>query len=110
VTLRPALAAAATGVQVGSAMVATRFAVDQTGPASLALLRYVIGLCCLLPAVLLSTPGTRFERRDLPPIGLLGITQFGILIALLNYGLRAGACAIIRARDASVSITPTSTT
>jgi drug/metabolite transporter (DMT)-like permease len=88
VTLRPALAAAATGVQVGSAMVATRFVVHQTGPASLALLRYIIGFCCLLPAVLVSTPGLRFERRDLLPIGLLGITQFGILIALLNYGLR----------------------
>jgi drug/metabolite transporter (DMT)-like permease len=30
----------------------------------------------------------RFERRDLLPIGLLGITQFGILIALLNYALQ----------------------
>ena len=88
VRLLPALAAAATGVQVGSAMVATRFVVDQTGPASLALLRYIIGFGCLLPAVLLSTPRARFERRDLLPIGLLGITQFGILIALLNYGLR----------------------
>jgi len=29
----------------------------------------------------------RFERRDLVPIALLGITQFGILIALLNYAL-----------------------
>ena len=29
-----------------------------------------------------------FEWRDLPPIGLLGITQFGILIALLNYALQ----------------------
>src|SRR5207245_7661789 len=83
-----AAAAAATGVQVGSAMVATRFVVDQTGPASLALLRYIIGFGCLLPAVLLSAPRARFERRDLLPIGLLGITQFGILIALLNYGLR----------------------
>src|SRR5712691_2925452 len=83
-----AAAAAATGVQVGSAMVATRFVVDQTGPVSLALLRYIIGFCCLLPAVLLSAPRARFERRDLLPIGLLGITQFGILIALLNYGLR----------------------
>jgi drug/metabolite transporter (DMT)-like permease len=88
VTLRPALAAAATGVQVGSAMVATRFVVHQTGPASLALLRYVIGFCCLLPVVLLSASRPRFEGRDLLPIGLLGITQFGILIALLNYGLR----------------------
>ncbi len=38
--------------------------------------------------MLLSASGLRFERRDLLPIGLLGITQFGILIALLNYGLR----------------------
>ena len=86
--LLPAAAAAATGIQVGSAIVATRFVVDQTGPASLALLRYLIGVCCLLPPVLMSAPRARFDRRDLLAIGLLGITQFGILIALLNYGLR----------------------
>ncbi len=84
----PLWAAAATGVQVGSAMVATRFVVDQAGPASLALLRYVIGVCCLLPPVLLG-PRARFDRADLLPIGLLGIGQFGVLIALLNYGLRS---------------------
>jgi drug/metabolite transporter (DMT)-like permease len=88
VKLLPAAAAAATGVQVGSAIVATRFVIDQTGPASLALLRYLIGVCALLPPVLLSAPRTRFDRRDLLAIGLLGITQFGVLIALLNYGLR----------------------
>src|ERR1700730_5409260 len=81
-------AAAATGVQVGSAMVATRFVVDQTGPTSLALLRYAIGFCCLLPVMWLSGGAMRFARRDVLPIALLGITQFGILIALLNYGLR----------------------
>jgi drug/metabolite transporter (DMT)-like permease len=86
--LLAAAAAAAAGIQVGAAMVATRFVVDQTGPASLALLRYLVGFCCLLPAVLLAAPRTRFERPDLLPIGLLGITQFGILIVLLNYGLR----------------------
>lgn len=80
-------AAAATGIQVGSAMVATRFVVDQTGPASLALLRYAIGFLCLLPVVL-AAPRARFAGRDLLPIALLGITQFGILIALLNYGLQ----------------------
>jgi drug/metabolite transporter (DMT)-like permease len=69
-------------------MVATRFVVDQTGPTSLALLRYVIGFCCLLPVVWLSAGPVRFARRDVLPIALLGITQFGILIALLNYGLR----------------------
>jgi len=68
-------------------MVATRFVVDQTGPASLALFRYLIGVCCLLPFLLLSGR-PRFARRDLLPIALLGIIQFGVLIALLNYGLR----------------------
>ena len=67
-------------------MVATRVVVHDAGPASLALLRYAIGFCCLLPPVLLSTR-VRFARRDVLPIALLGITQFGILIALLNYGL-----------------------
>jgi drug/metabolite transporter (DMT)-like permease len=75
-------------VQVGSAIVATRFVVDQTAPASLALLRYAIGVCCLLPFALRSGLRTRVLRRDLPPIALLGIGQFGILIALLNYGLQ----------------------
>lgn len=84
--LAPA-AAAATGILVGSAMVATRFVIDQTAPASLALLRYLIGFCCLVPPVILSRQGG-LERRDLFPIGLLGIVQFGILIALLNYSLK----------------------
>lgn len=83
----PAAAAATTGILVGAAIVATRFVIDQTGPASLALLRYLIGFCCLLPLVLLS-PRPRFARRDLLPIGLLGIAQFGVLIALLNYALQ----------------------
>lgn len=84
----PAVAAAATGVQVGSAMVATRYVVDQSGPGSLAMLRYAIGFCCLVPFVL-AAPRPRFARRDLVPIALLGITQFGVLVALLNYGLRS---------------------
>src|SRR5258708_30718839 len=46
----PTAASAATGVQVGAAIVATRFVIGQTSPASLALLRYAIGFCCLLPA------------------------------------------------------------
>ena len=83
-----AIAAAVTSTQVGSAMVATRFVVDQTGPISLALLRYLIGFACLLPLALLARPRVRFERCDLPPLALLGVIQFGVLIALLNYGLR----------------------
>jgi drug/metabolite transporter (DMT)-like permease len=91
-------AAAATGVQVGAAMVATRFVVDQTDPASLAMLRYIVGFLCLVPALLAAGQPMRFERRDVAPIALLGIVQFGALIALLNFGLKfipAGRAALI---------------
>src|SRR5215207_9646977 len=91
------MAAAATGVQVGAAIVATRFVVDQVSPASLALLRYVIGFCCLLPPAL-AAGGFRFERNDVVPVALLGILQFGVVIALLNFGLQtvsAGRAALI---------------
>jgi drug/metabolite transporter (DMT)-like permease len=80
-------AAAAVGVQVGSAMVATRFVVQDIGPASLALLRYAIAVLCLLPLVVTGAR-IRFARRDLAGIVGLGIVQFGVLIALLNVGLR----------------------
>lgn len=95
--LLPVAAAAAAGILVGAAMVATRFVIGQTAPASLAFLRYLIGCCCLVPPLLLSG-GLHFERRDLVPIGLLGITQFGILIALLNFALQyipSGRAALI---------------
>ena len=82
----PAVAAAATGIQVGAAIVATRFVIGETAPASLALLRYSIGLLCLVPPLALA-PRVRIAPRDLVPIGLLGVVQFGLLIALLNYGL-----------------------
>lgn len=83
----PALVAATNGVLIGSAMVATRYVIGEATPASLAFWRYFIGLCCLLPFVLLGAR-VRFARRDLLPIGLLGVGQFGILIVLLNFGLQ----------------------
>jgi len=83
----PTAASAATGVQVGAAIVATRFVIGQTSPASLALLRYAIGFCCLLPPALFARRG-RLERRDLLPIALLGIVQFGVVVALLNFALQ----------------------
>jgi drug/metabolite transporter (DMT)-like permease len=83
-----AAAAAATGVLVGSGIVATRFVVDQAGPGSLAFLRYLIAVFCLAPFALAPARRTRFDRRDLLPIAVLGIMQFGVLIALLNYSLR----------------------
>lgn len=83
----PILAAATNGLLIGAAMVASRFALEQVGPTSLALLRYSVGALCLLPALLLIRR-MRFERRDLLPVALLGIVQFGILVALLNWGLQ----------------------
>lgn len=80
----PLLAAAAVGVQVGAAIVATRFVIGDTTPAALALLRYAFALACLAPFV----PRVRFAPGDLVPIALLGIGQFGVLIALMNYGLQ----------------------
>lgn len=79
-------AAAGTGFQVGASMVATRYVVDAAGPASLGFLRYGIGFLCLVPVLLLQ-PRMPIDRRDILPIGLLGIGQFGTLIVLLNFSL-----------------------
>jgi drug/metabolite transporter (DMT)-like permease len=85
-------AAAGTGVQVGAAIVASRFAVAEVPPLTLAMLRYAIGFACLLPFAWrplqrLAT-GDRPPARDLWAMAALGIGQFGVLIALLNVGLR----------------------
>ncbi len=87
-TTRLALAAAAvTGVQVGATIVATRAVADEIGPFSLAFLRYAIGVACLLPAVVVVGGLPRMSYRDLLPVALLGVVQFGGVIALLNHGL-----------------------
>lgn len=65
-----AAAAAATGIQVGAAMVATRFVIAETDPVTLALLRYIIGFACLVPPLLLA-PRPKIAGRDLLPIALL---------------------------------------
>lgn len=83
----PLWAAAGTGIQVGAAMVATRYVVDAAGPGSLGFLRYLIGLVCLVPALWLR-PWRTIAPRDLVPISLLGIGQFAALMVLLNYSLQ----------------------
>lgn len=84
---KPVAVAAAVGVQVGLAMIATRYVVGESGPATLAMFRYAIGALCLLPVLYIQKMPLRFARRDILPIAGFGIVQFGILIALLNYGL-----------------------
>jgi len=92
------VAAAATGVQVGAAIVASRFAVAEVPPLTLAMLRYAVGFACLLPFAWRETrrtlsagapaPVAGSRGRDLAAMAALGIGQFGILIALLNFGLQ----------------------
>jgi len=95
----PLLAAAATGVQVGAAIVASRFVVAEVPPLTLALLRYAIGLACLLPFVLQPFRAFALQGRaqgaiksvairDLAAMAALGAGQVAVLIALLNYGLQ----------------------
>lgn len=52
---------------------------------TLAMLRYAIGFCCLLPFAWAGL--ARMRGRDLGAMAALGIGQFGVLIALLNFGL-----------------------
>ena len=93
------LAAAATGVQVGAAIVASRMVVADVPPLTLAMLRYAIGFLCLLPFVFKPwgcvTIGkktwsavARLPLADVLAMAALGLGQFAILIALLNFGLQ----------------------
>jgi drug/metabolite transporter (DMT)-like permease len=83
------LAAAAVGVQVGAAIVASRWVVRDLGPSSLAFLRYLIGAASLLPILALARQPFALDapRREKLAVGALGVGQFGLLIALLNLGL-----------------------
>lgn len=77
-------------MQVGAAIVASRSVVDEVPPLTLAMLRYAIGLLCLLPFALPMLPALRgrLRGRDAAAMAALGIGQFGVLIALLNWGLQ----------------------
>ena len=87
-------------MQVGAAIVVSRFAVAQVPPLTLAMLRYAIGFLCLLPFALpaLRRLEHRPPARDLLAMAALGCGQFGILVALLNWGLLtvpAGPAALV---------------
>ena len=80
---RALLAAAATGLQVGTSLVASEAVVGEVGAGWLGFLRYAVALCFLLPFAFASS-SRPFAGRDILPVALLGIGQFGLLIALLN--------------------------
>ncbi len=81
------LAAAFVGLQVGAATVASRYALLETDPLSLAFWRYLIGALSLLPFVLWTRSLPRFALKDVLPVAVLGIVQFAVLVALLNVSL-----------------------
>jgi drug/metabolite transporter (DMT)-like permease len=91
------VAAATTGILVGAAMVSTRAVSHDASPATLAFLRYFIGMGVLaVPVWLGARP--RFARRDVLAISVLGIFQFAVLIVLLNHALAilpAATCALV---------------
>lgn len=92
-TERLALGAAAlAGIQVGAGIAGSRWLVGDIGPLSLTFLRYAVALATLLP-LLAAVGGTRaslarLTAGDAMRVALLGIAQFGVLIALLNVGLK----------------------
>lgn len=75
---------------MGAAIVASRFAVAEVPPLTLAMLRYAIGFACLAPFAWKALAGHRIAAtaKDLFAMAALGIGQFGVLIALLNFGLQ----------------------
>lgn len=83
------VAAAATGVQVGAALVATRAVVGELAPGTLALVRYAIGVALLWPAwwwwrQRLPSTSARMPVRDQLIVAALGLLQFALPIVLLN--------------------------
>src|SRR5262245_26509610 len=76
-TLRTSAAAIIATICFGTSVVATRFAVTQTQPVSLAFMRYTIGSACLLP-VLYRVARRLPPRGDLLAIALLGVMFFGV--------------------------------
>ena len=92
-TERLALGAAAlAGIQVGACIAGSRWLVHDIGPLSLTFLRYAVALATLVP-LLAMVGGTRaslarLTAGDAIRVALLGIVQFGVLIALLNFGLK----------------------
>lgn len=91
------VAAALTGVLVGAAMVSTRAVSADASPATLAFLRYLIGLCVLIGPAWLGTR-VRFAWKDAAVLAGLGVFQFAVLIVLLNHALGvlpAATCALV---------------
>jgi drug/metabolite transporter (DMT)-like permease len=67
----------------GTAAAVTRYLVGSADPITLAILRWGIGICCVLPVALLLRAKMP-PYRDLLPVAVLGICFFGFFFVLYN--------------------------
>jgi len=81
------VAAASASVFFGASVTATRFVVAGIDPLMLALLRYVIGVLCLLPFVAVRTRA-KLSSRDVCGVALLGVIFFGLFPWFFSAGLQ----------------------
>lgn len=86
-TLVASLAGALGCVLAGGSIVATRFAVGQTDPVTLAFLRYLIAVLCLAPVTAWLLRRHRPRRRDLAWLVVLGLALFGLVPWLFTLAL-----------------------
>src|SRR3954447_24704176 len=70
----------------GTAAAITRYLAGNTDPITLAILRWGIGFCCVLPAALVLK--ARWPRRgDWPAVAALGFCFFGVFFVLYNIAM-----------------------
>jgi len=70
----------------GTAAAITRYLAGNTDPITLAILRWAIGFCCVLPAALLLKARWP-QQRDLPAVAALGFCFFGVFFVLYNIAM-----------------------
>jgi drug/metabolite transporter (DMT)-like permease len=79
--------AAFSSLSAGSAIVATRFVILDTDPATMAVLRFGIGTLCLTPFLLVGFIRNPIAKADWPKVIFLGILFFGLFAFLFNAAL-----------------------
>jgi drug/metabolite transporter (DMT)-like permease len=70
----------------GTAAAITRYLGGNTDPITLAILRWGIGFCCVLPAALLLKAKWP-KRQDWPAVAALGFAFFGVFFVLYNIAM-----------------------
>ncbi|MCP4334080.1 MAG: DMT family transporter [Gammaproteobacteria bacterium] len=82
------LAAAVAALSAGACVVATRLAIGETDPATLAFYRYIIGMICFAPILPFIWPKTSISISEYGKIALLGALFFGLFPWAFNASLQ----------------------